>query len=60
MGSTISSIADEIKLHGSWEAYLAWRHRDRSECSGKCAVQNEATSAKGPVTTLVSEKNKPS
>ena len=25
MGSSISKIADEIKAHGSWEAYCAWR-----------------------------------
>lgn len=27
MGSIISTIADEIRLHGSWEAYCAWRDR---------------------------------
>ena len=25
MGSIISKLADEIKLHGSYEAYCAWR-----------------------------------
>ena len=24
MGSTISKIGDEIRLHGSWDNYLAW------------------------------------
>lgn len=24
MGSSVSKIADEIRLHGSWENYLAW------------------------------------
>lgn len=27
MSSSISKIADEINLHGSWEAYCAWRDR---------------------------------
>ncbi|WP_177193975.1 hypothetical protein [Dyadobacter sp. SG02] len=27
MGSIIQKIADEIRLHGSWEAYLEWREQ---------------------------------
>jgi hypothetical protein len=30
MSSIVSKLADEIQLHGSYEAYCAWRDQDGS------------------------------
>ena len=31
MGSIVSKLADEIALHGSYEAYADWRDRQRDD-----------------------------
>lgn len=46
MGTIVSSIYDEIKLHGSWEKYCAWRDREIDYlCADKKAHDDTTTTA---------------
>ena len=40
MGSIISHIADQIKLHGSWDAYCQWQEKEKADNSYICETTN--------------------
>lgn len=52
LGSIVSKIADEIKLHGSWEAYLEWEEKERAENSYICGTANSINEKANPISLV--------